>query len=703
MYVDHRDTSIYGIGQGMERSTRILLTGGGSGGHVTPLLAISDALRELSPNIRLLYVGVRKGLEASIVPRAGIPLRYAPSTAMPQSKFSPGMLKFIFILSLGVLKAFFHLLTYRPDAIVASGGYASAPVVFGAKFAEFVSFGLWRIPIYMHEQNAVPGRMNRFASRFVTKIGLSHPSAANSFNGRPVEVVGYPVRSTFGLIDRDEARKRLNLKPKDFYILVFGGSQGARTLNRAMVDALPHLVDRENLVIIHGSGAMRTGDYDANEDTRQRFEALEKKPARYTLTDYLHDMPLYLAAADLAVIRAGAGSLIEVCSAGVPSIVIPKANLPGDSQVANARELAYRGAVEVIYEEPSMVDGRMIESVSGEVLANRICELIDNPARRKKIAKKAATSLDQHAAKRIARRVLALGKRTSVSMVHDDEPPISVDTSSFPHLPAGPTSLRRYVEREIGLTYENAFDHGRIRDEEIEGLEDLDYLRYRASALLVHPLWQLRNEGVKLIGLLRHQNKLSLLLHILTDRTPAPWRQRLFGGDFVQVGFIRRNALAAIALIGDYSEKTLQALPIAINDPYFEVRSTAMRLIRRMFREGVELTPEIIQGVRQRTDDPNLEARWEALHTFGYCGKPEEVLDACRPYLLAQQAPVRDAVLRAYLALSERFKGTGEPWMKQLEEDLDRFAITSVSFHPFFPLKERYTTLRKRLREEGAS
>ncbi|MFH0881892.1 MAG: glycosyltransferase [bacterium] len=686
----------------MERSTRILLTGGGSGGHVTPLLAISDALRELSPNIHLLFVGVRKGLEANIVPRAGIPLRYAPSIALPASRFSPGMLRFAFVLGLGVLKASFHLLTFRPDAIVASGGFASAPVVFAAKFVEMITFGLWRIPIYMHEQNAVPGRMNRFAARFVTKIGLSHPSATDSFNGRTVEVVGYPVRSNFGLINRDEARKRLNLGPKDFYMLVFGGSQGARTLNRATVDALPFLADRDNLVIIHASGAMRTGDYDANEDTRQRVEALERRPLRYTLTDYLHDMPLYLAASDLAIIRAGAGSLIEVCSAGVPSIVIPKANLPGDSQVANARELALRGAVEVIYEEPSLVNGRMIEAVNGEILAERICELIDDPPRRKKLAKKASTNADLHAAKRIARRVLALAKRTSASVISDDEPPVATDISQFPQLPTGPTALRHYVERKVGLVYENAFDHGRLRDEELERLNDLDYLRYRASALLVHPIWQLRNEGVKLLGLLRHQVKLSLLLHILTDRTPASWQHRLLGGDFVQVGFIRRNTLAAIALIGDYGEDTLKALPTAIDDPYYEVRSTAMRLIRRILREGVELTPEIIGAVERHTADPNLEVRWESLHTYGYCGTPEAVLTACRPYILAIQTPVRDAVLRAYLALSERFKGTKEDWVQQLEQDLDRFAITSVSFHPFFPLKERYTTLRKRLREEGA-
>jgi len=686
----------------MERNTRILLTGGGSGGHVTPLLAIADALRELEPEVRLLYIGVRTGLESTIVPRAGIPLRYAPAMGMPASKFSPKMFRFLITLKLGILKAMFHLIAFRPHAIVASGGYASAPTVFAAKTLEMLTFSWWRIPIYMHEQNAVPGRMNRFAARFVTKIGLSHTSASESFNQRPVEVVGYPVRSSFGLIDRAEARKRLQLKPTDVYMLVFGGSQGARTLNRALVDALPFLADRENLRIMHATGSMRSGEYDAFEDTQERVADLDSKPSDYTLVDYLHDIPVHLAAADIGVIRAGAGSLIEVCSAGVPAIVIPKANLPGDSQVANARDLASKGIVEVLYEEPALVDGQLIETVEGSILAERIAALIDDPARRKKLGKKASSAMDLHAAKRIARRVLVLAKKTSASVIPDDEPPAKLSSETVLRFPSSPTQLRRFVETTLGVRYEDAFNHGHIRDEELNRLPDLDYLRYRASALLVHPMWQLRNEGVKLIGLTRHNSKQELVLYLLTDRTPAPWNHRLLGGDFAQVGFIRRNALAAITLIGEYTPEAVEAVRTALADPYYEVRSTALRLVRRMRFDGVELNPDLVGAVRKLTTDRHLEVRWEALHTFGTCGKPEDVLAACRPHANAAQAPIRDAVLRAYLALLERFRGDNAKWIERLEEDLDHLAITSVAFHPFFPLKERYATLRKRLNEEKA-
>jgi UDP-N-acetylglucosamine--N-acetylmuramyl-(pentapeptide) pyrophosphoryl-undecaprenol N-acetylglucosamine transferase len=688
---------------GKDTITRILLTGGGSGGHVTPLLAIADALRTQEPETHLLYVGVRSGLEASLVPRAGIQLRFAPSRGMPSSPLSPSMLLFLLTLSVGVLKALWHLVTFRPNAIVASGGYASAPTVFAAQTLASITFGLWRIPIYMHEQNAVPGRMNRFAARFVTRIGLSHASSAEAFSRRSVEVVGYPVRSSFGLIDRKEARKRLNLTSKDIYLLVFGGSQGARTLNRAIVDALPHLSDLDSLVIMHACGAMRSSVYDAHEDTLERVEALEKRPQRYTLVEYLHDLPVHLAAADIAVIRAGAGSLIEVCSAGVPALVIPKANLPGDSQVANARDLAMRGAIEVLYEEPTLEDGALLEAVDGEVLANRIRSLATDSAKRRKLARKAQASADLHAAARIARRVLTLARGTSSMTLNGDEPPpVISENASVPRLPQHPTALRRHIESKLNIQWESAFDHGIVRNEELDRLGDLSYLRYRATTLLAHPMWQYRNEGVKMTGLLRHENKMELVLHMLTDRTPAKRLHRYFGGDFEQVGFIRRNALGAVALIGGYDREDVQeGVHAALQDPYYEVRSSALRLVRRFAHLQVGMDKQIAADVIKLTADPNLEVRWEALHTAGLVAQPEAVIEACRPHVMAPQAPIRDAVLRAYLALLERFpNSTGERWQKKLIADLDHFAITSVAFHPFFPLKDRYTALRKRLREE---
>lgn len=683
------------------RSIRVLLTGGGSGGHVTPLLAIADAIRTLEPDAKFSFVGVRQGLEATIVPRAGIPVYFAPSTGMPSGKLSFGMLRFLLTLGFGLLKAMGLLLVHRPDSIVASGGFASAPTVFAATAWNFLTFGLWQIPIYMHEQNAVPGRMNRFAGRFATRIGISHPSASSGFAHRPTEVVGYPVRSSFQSVSREEARKQLGLDDDSCYLVVTGGSQGARTINRAVIDALPFLAERKNLRIVHACGTMKRGGYNALEDTRARLANLPKTPGGYELAEYLHDMPLHLAAADLALIRAGAGSLVEVCSSGIPAIVIPKANLPGDSQVANARELASQDAIELVYEEPTLLDGKLVEYVPGKLLADKLIALLESPDRRAELSRKAQEAVDRDAAARIADRVLRLARGlTSLDVPGNGNETVEIAPLTKPSFPSSPTGLRRLVEKQVGLSFERAMDVGRLSDERIAAIDDIDYVRYRGAALLVHGSWSLRNEGVKLIGLTRHESQRNLLAHLLRDRTPASRMHRLLGGDFQQVGFVRRNALSALALIGVYDDPVRCAIHDALEDPYYEVRSNALRLVRRMARQGERIDVGMSAMVADLTRDPIVEVRWEAIHTFGHVGLPDDIIALCRPYAFASQPPVREAVLKAYHALVDRFPNDhGEPWTERLEAELDRFAITTVAFHPHFPLKERFATLRKRLHE----
>lgn len=689
------------------RAVRVALTGGGSGGHVSPLLAVADALRSRKSDTRFLYIGVRHGTEAVVVPRAGLPLRFAPSRPLPGRKISLGSLGFFFTLKYGTFRAMLHLLRFRPDVILASGGYASAPAVFAATLLRTLTLGLWKIPVYLHEQNAVPGRMNRFAARFATRIGVSHHAALSAFNRGIAHEVGYPVRVDFQQTRREEARRRLGLAADEFYLVAFGGSQGARTLNRALVEALPHLADLPKLRILHASGTLAGPDYDARADTEARLAQLARVPEGYTRVDFAHDLPLHLAAADVAVIRAGAGSLVEACAAGVAAIVIPKANLPGDSQVANARELARTGAVELLYEEPEPGEGGLIEVVEGERLASLIRALHDDPARRAELARRARERFerrDRQAADRIAGEVLALAGG-EVEEVNTTPPPRAAgDSDTETPGPwdglSSPAALRRRVEATLGVRWEQAFAHGRLRDEELYALEDLDYLRYRGAALLAHPAWPMRNEGVKLLGLTRHEEKRPLLAHLLTDRTPAPRLQRLLGGDFVQVGFIRRNVLSAFALHGIWDEITRGGVLAALSDPYYEVRAAACRLLRTYSGGSLEEDAELREALRRLTADRRLEVRWEALAAFGRIAPPEEVLAVGRTNSFAPQAPVREAVLAAYEALLDRFGGDSGAWRDEMKQDLRRMPITSLAFHPDFPLKGRYAMLLRRLNGE---
>jgi UDP-N-acetylglucosamine--N-acetylmuramyl-(pentapeptide) pyrophosphoryl-undecaprenol N-acetylglucosamine transferase len=695
------------MGKKGNQDIRILLTGGGSGGHVQPLLAIADALKEAEPDVKLLYVGVRQGLEATIVPREKIPLRFSPSCGMPTRPISLGMLKFIVTLFFGILKSIGTLILYRPHAIVASGGFASAPTVFAATWLAPLSLGLWKIPIYMHEQNAVPGRMNRFAGRFVTRIGVSHSRAVKGFSTRAVEVVGYPVRSGFKTVSREEARRKLELEDKDIYVLVTGGSQGARTINRTMVDALPYLAKRKNLKIKHASGRMNNSVYRAQKDTKERLASLDSVPEFYELVDYLHDMPVHLAAADIAVVRGGAGSIIETCSSGIPALVIPKANLPGDSQVANARELEAEGAIEILYEEPAPTSGKLIEFINGKSLADRILRLADDPEARSELSKRALKSADRGAAKRVAKCVLRLA-RSITSLDMDDVTPLRthlVVNSSRDDLSEKPsTTLRRYVEKSLKIQFESAFSHGRISDTELAELREIDYIRYRGAALLVQRSWKLRNEGVKLIGLTRHEDKIGLLTHLIVDRSPAPAHHRLLGGDYVQVGFIRRNSLASLALIGVYDDRVIETVGVALSDPYYEVRVSALQMIRLMVINGFQADISFSSAINNLTNDSSLEVQWEAIHTFGCIGVPEEVLDSCRKYSFSTSVRLREASLKAYHALLDRIpENADSSWIKKLENDLNNFAITSVAFQPHFPLKKEYVSLLDRIRKDNRS
>jgi UDP-N-acetylglucosamine--N-acetylmuramyl-(pentapeptide) pyrophosphoryl-undecaprenol N-acetylglucosamine transferase len=684
---------------------RIVLTGGGSGGHVSPMLAVAEALRELDPAVKLCYIGVKSGLESKLVPRANIPIKYASAVGMPGSMASLSMIRFAFTLLIGILAATGHLIAFRPKSIVASGGYASAPAVFATVFLRTITFGIWRIPVYLHEQNAVPGRMNAAAARIARQVGVVHAISLDRLPHASNEVVGYPVRAGFARLDRAQARKQLGIPNDADYVVVTGGSQGARTINRSIVDALPFLANRKNLYITHSTGAMAGREYNAVEDTMQRLKSVDRRPDHYTVTDYLHDMPVHLAAADLAVIRGGAGSLVEVCTQGLPSLVIPKANLPGDSQVANARELATRGAIELIYEEPALQDGQLIEVVPGELLAEKVVGLLEDTDRRTALSEAAKQAFDRRAASRIAKRVLALGKSIRAIDVENDAALTSAESQPLTTFPQSPTGLRRLAEQKMGVRYERAFDHGPMRDWELAKLDDLPYFRYRGAALLAHSHWTMRNEGIKLIALTRHSEQLDLVLYMLTDRTPAAKLHRMLGGDFQQVGFVRRNAVSALSFLGVVNSAVRDAIVSALDDPYYEVRSAALKLIRSLTENGHSFMDDLrlVDRVHALTSDRNLEVHWEALHTFGFVGAPEDVLNVNRDYAVAGNTPLREGVLRSYHALLDRFNGdTDLPWRTQLAADLNQFAITSLAFHPHFPLKEHYLTLQKRIHQEDS-
>ncbi|HBD07836.1 MAG TPA: hypothetical protein DCZ69_06200, partial [Syntrophobacteraceae bacterium] len=308
---------------------RVLLTGGGTGGHVNPCLAIAEGIRGREPESRFLYVGVRGKAEAVIVGRTGYPLRFVKAVGFPGLRLSPRIIKFFALLLVGMTQSIVILLGFAPRWIVATGGYVSAPIVFAALLLRLLRIAPVRI--FVHEQNSTPGLFNAAIGRWADRVLLTFPQTSSLFPKNGV-VVGYPVRHSIAVKTREQALADLpfQVSPSRKVVFVFGGSQGSRSINRGIVDALRHLLPHHSQVfIIHGMGLMASDDYRAVEDTEKRFQssysAEEQEILRscYYRQDYFHNIGDIYAISDLVVCRAGAGSLNEISRLAKPALLIP--------------------------------------------------------------------------------------------------------------------------------------------------------------------------------------------------------------------------------------------------------------------------------------------------------------------------------------------------------------------------------------------
>ena len=345
---------------------RFLFTGGGTGGHVYPNIAIYEALKEKYPDAEFLYIGTRKGSEATVVPSLSQPMEFVhvPARGLPQRTRSLKSLLAMVAIIRGTIRSFFILRRFKPDIIIGSGGYASAPVLLAA--------ALLKKSVFIHEQNAVPGRLNLFVARFATKIGIAFPSTASFFAPDKVIVTGYPLRRAIRASsgesalpplvgDRFEAR-RDDLKdrekfgiPQDSRVLfICSGSMGARTINRAAAEIIPRLLGLPNLFIILSTGKAYGKEYRAYDDTVRLLEQKGCPPqieGRLLVREYFDHIAGVYELSDLVVSRAGAGAIQEITAMGLPAILVPKIDLPADHQILNAREIEKAGGARVLYEE----------------------------------------------------------------------------------------------------------------------------------------------------------------------------------------------------------------------------------------------------------------------------------------------------------------------------------------------------------------
>jgi UDP-N-acetylglucosamine--N-acetylmuramyl-(pentapeptide) pyrophosphoryl-undecaprenol N-acetylglucosamine transferase len=348
---------------------RMLVAGGGTGGHVFPGVALAEEVVTRHPANDVIFVGTARGLEARVVPQAGFPIELIEVKGL-KGKGLVGLLLNLLLLPRAFLQSFRILQRWRPDVVIGVGGYASGPVVLAAWFM--------RIPTAIQEQNAIAGFTNRVLGRFVEAAFTAFPEAVRSFPRRKVYQLGNPIRRQLM-----ENYMRPEVEHPVPHLLFFGGSQGAHALNMRVIETLPHLADlRDRVRITHQTGARD------REQVEKGYRACGFEP---DVREFISDMSSAYAAADLVVCRAGATTLAELTVCKKPAILVPFPAAADNHQYVNAKSLVDAGAAVMIEER----------DLTGELLAAEIRAILASAERRERMARAAGRLGSPQAAKEI--------------------------------------------------------------------------------------------------------------------------------------------------------------------------------------------------------------------------------------------------------------------------------------------------------------
>ncbi|HOO90575.1 MAG TPA: undecaprenyldiphospho-muramoylpentapeptide beta-N-acetylglucosaminyltransferase [Syntrophales bacterium] len=363
----------------MERETKrikIVLAGGGTGGHVFPAVAIAGEFLERETVRDVLFIGTERGLEARILHDMGFTLRTIRVEGL-KGRGIVGVIGGMLKVPRSIAQSVSILRAFRPDIALGVGGYASGPAVIAAHFMG--------VKTAIAEQNALPGLTNRMLGRFVDRIFLTFPDGGRWFPDEKTVVTGNPVRREFL-----QGIKRSHRDGDTFSILIFGGSQGASAINRAVVDSMQYLNGmRDRLVITHQTGA---------RDLEEVSAAYRHYGINAAVHPFITDMAAAYGSADLLICRAGATSIAEITASGKASVLIPYPFAAGGHQELNARMLADMGAAEMVLEE----------NLDGKILAGVIRRLADSPETISKMEEKSEELGNVKAAKCIVDECLAM-------------------------------------------------------------------------------------------------------------------------------------------------------------------------------------------------------------------------------------------------------------------------------------------------------
>ncbi|MDO5331349.1 MAG: undecaprenyldiphospho-muramoylpentapeptide beta-N-acetylglucosaminyltransferase [Bacillota bacterium] len=325
---------------------RVILSCGGTGGHIYPAIAIADKIKEKDPSADILFIGTKTGMENRLVPAAGYEIKGINASGFKRKHLYKNI-ETLHNVRMGGKEAQRIIKEFNPDVVIGTGAYVTGIVLLHAH-----RLG---IPTVIHEQNALPGLTNKIVSQFADKVFISFKGTEDVF-AHPERVIysGNPIRSDFTKLDKSSARKQLGFSEDDLIVLATGGSLGAEILNREILDFASKIQD-VNIKLLFVTGKR----YYDDVKSKCNFNGT-------TLIDYANNMPVLMAASDVIVSRAGAIALAEIMASGKPSVLVPSPNVTNNHQYHNAKTVADAGAA-IMVEEKDLKEGEAI--LSAEILS----------------------------------------------------------------------------------------------------------------------------------------------------------------------------------------------------------------------------------------------------------------------------------------------------------------------------------------------
>lgn len=357
---------------------RVILSGGGTGGHIYPAIAIGQKIREENPDADIIYVGIKGGPEEKIAQKNDYEFRSIDAMGLPR-KINKRLFKAIFKNLKGFKEAKEIIKDFKPDLVIGTGGYVCAPILYQASKA--------KIPAIVHESNSYPGMASKFLSKKVDRVLISYKEAAKHFkNQANIVVTGNPVRNNFSLAYTDEDLKNLGIDKNIPVVFSFGGSNGSFALNKAVIEMSKEM--NGEFYLLHQTGNRFYDDF---------LEKCEK--SKYIkVFKYIDNIDLFYAVSDLVIASSGAMSLAEISSVGRPSILIPKAYTTENHQEYNARTYVDHGASLMILEK----------DLTGSYLKNQIMSIIKDEQKIKQMGEKARDLADEEALDKIYQQIKEL-------------------------------------------------------------------------------------------------------------------------------------------------------------------------------------------------------------------------------------------------------------------------------------------------------